>query len=299
VKPLPILTNSSIQRPDAQAIAVAAWKRAGRMLPGNIGRVTAICAVAVSVVGVGGWIVWNRAPHPEPNVSAAIQQPGPSPQKETLPPSPELVAPETSPPPAAAAPSVPANLTERSVKPAVSNGGRSVRQRPFQGGADLHPGATRADVPDVPTVNTAIDIGLPPAVVEAAPPAVPIPSGVERGPVDSRPREQEPSPIDQIYNSDSRDVTPPSVMFPQLSGILSTETPGIRSEILTITVVVGKDGTVHSAKAVTSPRNIGESLVLTNALSAIKSVRFRPAMKEAMPVSYSLIVPVRVSPITQ
>ncbi len=69
--------------------------------------------------------------------------------------------------------------------------------------------------------------------------------------------------------------------------------------MLTIAVVVGKDGTVHSVKAVTPPHSIGESLVLINALSAVKSVRFRPAMKEAMPVRYSLIVPVRVSQINQ
>ena len=142
---------------------------------------------------------------------------------------------------------------------------------------------------------------LPAAAVEAALPVAPISSSVERGSVgSSRPREERVPIVDRTYDRDNADVTPPSVMYSRkLSGILSTDSPGIRAEVLTIAVVVTEDGKVDSVKAVTPPRNIGESLVLLGALSSIKSVQFRPAMKDGVPVKYSLTVPIRISQPTQ
>jgi hypothetical protein len=104
----------------------------------------------------------------------------------------------------------------------------------------------------------------------------------------------DPSAPSATYDQSDADVTPPSALSTQMSGILSTESPGIRTEVLTIAVVVSENGQVLSVRAVNSPRNIGESLVLYGALASVKSVQFRPARKQGIPVKYRLIVPVRI-----
>jgi len=131
---------------------------------------------------------------------------------------------------------------------------------------------------------------VPEAVVAAEPTALRTPRDTGAA---AAPR-VEPSAPHGTYDQSDAEVTPPSAVYTQLSGILSTESPGIRTEVLTIAVVVSEDGQVLSAKAVNPPRNVGESLVLFGALASIKSVAFRPATKQGVPVKYRLIVPVRV-----
>jgi hypothetical protein len=89
-------------------------------------------------------------------------------------------------------------------------------------------------------------------------------------------------------------VTPPAAVFPQLLGVLSPASPGIRLDALTIAVVVNEDGTVDSVKGVNAPQSMGEFVLLTAALSVVKSWHFRPAIKDGAPVRYRQIVPLRM-----
>ena len=105
-------------------------------------------------------------------------------------------------------------------------------------------------------------------------------------------------------------MTPPRALSPQLISMLSQESPGVRPDVMLIAVMINEQGTVDSVQAVNNPETIGESLrealrlrpqigesvVLTAALSAVKSWHFRPALKDGSPVKYRQIVPVRVRP---
>jgi protein TonB len=97
------------------------------------------------------------------------------------------------------------------------------------------------------------------------------------------------------YDTDDTDVTPPTAIFPQLFGMLSQSSPGVRNDVMTISVVVNERGSVDSVKAVNVPLSIGESVMLTAALSAVKSWHFRPAMKDGAAVKYRQIVPLKIS----
>lgn len=91
-------------------------------------------------------------------------------------------------------------------------------------------------------------------------------------------------------------MTPPRALSPQLISMLSQESPGVRPDVMLIAVMINEQGTVDSVQAVNNPETIGESVVLTAALSAVKSWHFRPALKDGSPVKYRQIVPVRVRP---
>ena len=97
-----------------------------------------------------------------------------------------------------------------------------------------------------------------------------------------------------IYGQEDIDVRPPTVVFPQLLSILRPTSPGVRLDALTIAIVVNADGTVDSVRGVNAPQNIGELVLLTQALSAVKSWRFSPATKDGAPVRYRHIVHLRM-----
>jgi TonB family protein len=99
-----------------------------------------------------------------------------------------------------------------------------------------------------------------------------------------------------IYSAADTDVTPPAAMTPQLIGMLEQQSPGNRPELMTIAVLVAENGTVESVRAVNVPISLGESVMLTAALSAVKSWRFRPATKDGAAVKYRQIVPLRIGP---
>ena len=76
--------------------------------------------------------------------------------------------------------------------------------------------------------------------------------------------------------------------------MLSKESPGVRQDVMMIAVIVNEQGTVDSVRAVNLPVTIGESVMLTAALSAVKSWHFRPAVKNGAPVKYRQVVPLRI-----
>jgi Gram-negative bacterial TonB protein C-terminal len=64
-----------------------------------------------------------------------------------------------------------------------------------------------------------------------------------------------------------------------------------RDIVATIEVVVNERGTVDTVRLVNDPRNVGEYLLVTTSLSAVKSWRFRPASKDGHAVRYRTLVP--------
>jgi hypothetical protein len=106
-------------------------------------------------------------------------------------------------------------------------------------------------------------------------------------PAATRPAE-DPAGPETVYSANDRDVVPPSVLFSQLPGPSPVFTP--QHDIPALEVYVNERGTVDSVRAIARPRNIAESVVLTNGLSAAKAWRFRPATKDGRAVRYRLIV---------
>jgi hypothetical protein len=93
-----------------------------------------------------------------------------------------------------------------------------------------------------------------------------------------------------IYDESHTDVTPPAPDGSQLVNLPATD-PRIRLEALNIVIVVNPDGRVGSAKGALVPQNMSEFMMLTGALSAVKSWRYHPAVRNGVPVAYRLIVP--------
>lgn len=94
------------------------------------------------------------------------------------------------------------------------------------------------------------------------------------------------------YDVTNVDVTAPKLLTP----IVSTSAPAEPrlAASAAIQIIVNEDGTVDSAKATFTPTTIGETLLINNALSAAKTWRFDPAIKDGHPVKYRLLVPFRV-----
>jgi TonB family protein len=97
-------------------------------------------------------------------------------------------------------------------------------------------------------------------------------------------REVSPAVPSRVYGAADLDVTPPeSIGRQKLGGLVGAIQPGA---VVTIEFIVNETGTVESAKATTSPRTLGESLLLATGLHAVKSWQFRPARRNGQAVSY-------------
>ena len=95
-----------------------------------------------------------------------------------------------------------------------------------------------------------------------------------------------------IYSPSDSDVMPPVVIWPQQLGRI----PGTErsEERALIEVVINSDGTVARVRAQQSPQTLDDAMILTMSLSAAKSWRFRPALKDGRPVRYRQLIPVSV-----
>jgi len=96
-----------------------------------------------------------------------------------------------------------------------------------------------------------------------------------------------------IYSKDDEGVTPAIPVIPRQVAGLRPQTPDVRLDILTIEVVIDAQGRVNAVRGLVIPRSIGETLLLTQALSAVKSWPFKPATKDGLPVAYRQVVPLR------
>ena len=96
-----------------------------------------------------------------------------------------------------------------------------------------------------------------------------------------------------IYDSADAGVAPPVPVVARLFAGLRPESPNVRWEVLTIEVVVNPDGGVDTAKGLVAPQTVGETVLLTQALSSIKSWAFKPATRDGVPVPYRQVIRLR------
>ena len=92
-----------------------------------------------------------------------------------------------------------------------------------------------------------------------------------------------------VYSADDADVIPPETINPQKLGNLRTGSIKPDDKV-TIEILIKVDGSVEAAWGRTTPRNIGESLLLATSLHAVKSWAFRPALKDGVPVAYRKLI---------
>jgi hypothetical protein len=258
----------------ARWLSTIARLQAARWPSTIAGRRAALCGLVLLAAGFSVWVIRKTTAAPPQAQVVARALPGAEPvvaERVAAAPTPTPIQPKAMPRRATRAKRAPANA-----RPAASTTPHS--PTPFP----------ETSTPAAATVP-------PPLTLDAAAPAEE-PTAV-RAPRDtgaSAAPHVDPSAPHGTYDQSDADVTAPSARYTQLSGILSTQSPGIRTEVLTVAVVVSEDGRVLSVKAVNAPRTIGESLVLFGALASIKAVEFRPATKQGVPVKYRLIVPVRI-----
>ena len=96
-----------------------------------------------------------------------------------------------------------------------------------------------------------------------------------------------------IYTARDLDVVPPIPILPRLLAALQPSSPGVRLDALVIAVVVDEQGRASSVSGLTQPQSMGEFMLLTSALAAVKQWEFDPALKDGVPVRYRLVVPFR------
>ena len=184
-----------------------------------------------------------------------------------------------------------ASTTPGSSAPAVGNKsagatGGTTQRRPAAGGA----AATGTQPISRAAGSVVPDGGRPPAASGPAP--APMSGSSERSSTSPAPADVDGVAIASfdtlsIYSNRNGDVEPPTVISPQrllpVPGSQQPDRPAIE-------ILVNELGTVDSVKAHLPPKTLGESVVVTSALSAAKSWRFRPALREGKPVRYRLLV---------
>jgi hypothetical protein len=93
-----------------------------------------------------------------------------------------------------------------------------------------------------------------------------------------------------IYSAADRDVTPPVAAYPLLPTSPPPNVPA--GSLSTLELLVGENGQVESVQFKGRPRHLGEALLVTVSLSAAKTWRFLPAVKDGVPVRYRKLVQV-------
>lgn len=66
----------------------------------------------------------------------------------------------------------------------------------------------------------------------------------------------------------------------------------LAGDLSTLELLVDETGQVESVKAIGRPKHLGEALLMTVNLSAAKTWRFLPAVKDGRPVKYRKLVQV-------
>jgi hypothetical protein len=90
------------------------------------------------------------------------------------------------------------------------------------------------------------------------------------------------------YTASDADVTPPEPIRQQWLRTLPAARP---DDVVSIELVVSERGKVESARIVNGgPRSVGESMLLTMSLHAVKSWQFSPALKGGSPVRYRQVM---------
>jgi hypothetical protein len=93
-----------------------------------------------------------------------------------------------------------------------------------------------------------------------------------------------------VYSVSNEEVTPPIATYPRLP---AQRPVGVRADdVTTLELLVDETGNVQSVKLVGRPHHLGEALLATLNLSAAKTWRFRPAVKDGRAVRYRTFVQV-------
>jgi len=231
---------------------------------------TVIGAAVAAVVGVSlfAWTLARSASAPPRQVARTA---------EAVPPDAVTQAPPApSPFPNANVTFVGPPPVETSRRPRVVE---AVRERP--------PSSARIAPPPPPVAPTTAQRNDRTAArrVAATPPSVPAipasapPHFIESVEVDST-----------VYGLADRNVEPPIAVLPQQLGSLPAGAR--REDYYTIEVVVNEQGRVDSARVTETPLELGDTIVVTMSLSAVKSWLFLPATKDGKPVRYRKLIPV-------
>lgn len=219
---------------------------------------------ALAAIGVGGWLLVSRL--------------GPPPRIR-------LVSPFTSSAAATAPAATSAANTSTPVEPA-----KPKALAPSHSRSATTTAQTATPATDTPTMKSE-GVEAKSADNDRVDAVVPV-AGVAPDAADSH-RATEATHDDATYSVADRDVQPPTPVRPELVAALDASRPGIRLDILSIAVIVKPDGSVESVSGLNNPENLAEFLLLTNALSVVKSWSFLPATKAGTPVRYRQVVPMR------
>src|SRR6185436_6154792 len=93
-----------------------------------------------------------------------------------------------------------------------------------------------------------------------------------------------------IYSASDRDVTPPLATYPRLPAAPPDGIPA--AAVSTLELLVNETGEVESVRLRGEPAQLADALLATMNLSAAKTWRFAPAVKEGRPVRYRKVVQV-------
>jgi len=173
---------------------------------------------------------------------------------------------------------------------------RVLRSTPATAGRPVPVAAPSRPVPvaaSAAMIGTASDVSWRPLDVQENRAHPPNPRGANRGFATIDDPAGTSADLPPVYTVKDADVVPPTPILPRLLAGLRPSTPGIRPDALTVAVVVAPDGSVESVRGLVTPQSMGETVLLTEALSAVKSWRFSPATKDGEPVKYEQVVPVR------
>ena len=96
------------------------------------------------------------------------------------------------------------------------------------------------------------------------------------------------TPARAIYSADDDDVIPPVAVYPQFP---TTFPPGItQNDFAEFEVIVLPTGGVESVRARRVPVTMAEAVRVTMSLSAAKTWRFRPGLKDGEPIKYRQVI---------
>ena len=96
------------------------------------------------------------------------------------------------------------------------------------------------------------------------------------------------SPDSRVYSLEDTDVVPPVSIYPQFpssrpAGVALNDAPEFEA-------VIGESGRVEAVRARRAPATIAEASLVMGALSAAKTWRFRPALRNGVPVKYRKVL---------
>ena len=136
-----------------------------------------------------------------------------------------------------------------------------------------------------PIPEPAPDVPAPAVLATDASTSAPLPEPTPEVPAPAA-TQVEPLLSGRVFDSDDANVTPPGLRVPSVSEGDSSST-----NFAVVEAVVSASGEVETVRLIAPPRSIHEATIL----NAVRTWRFRPAMKDGQPVWYRHLIPVALS----